>query len=88
MFCSPFVTSPTWGEQSVKGTSPFVGKQHQSAREQYAQTAHSDQSGSEPKEDETCDTFISIKDGRSLELINTITQPPSGSQVPPEQTGC
>lgn len=72
----------------MKGTTPFVGEQHQSAREQYAQTVHSDRSGSEPKEDETADTFINIKDGRSLELINTIIQPPSGSQVPPEQTDC
>lgn len=38
--------------------------------------------GYEPEEDETSDTFISIKDGRSLELINTLIQPLSGSQVP------
>lgn len=44
-------------------------------------------SGSQPREDETSDTFISIKDGRSLGSIAWTIQPPSGSQVPLEQTG-
>lgn len=59
----------------------FVGEQQVPVNNMHRRSTRT-RRGYEPEEDETSDTFISIKDGRSLELINALIQRISGSQVP------
>lgn len=94
-FVPPFAlaTGPTWGQQSEDedededGAFCWASNMKAPANNRHRRSVWT-RSGSQPREDETPDTFISIKDGRSLGSIGWMIQPPSGSQVAPEQTGC